>query len=93
MHRRKGTLHKKEKVKPCRCMAPLFLSIALYCAKVASYVGMIQIRYTGPGGIQPALSLLPQAPRYLSYSLCKDHDTPLPLFCQAIPFQKIQNAL
>ena len=90
MHRRKGTLQKKRKSEIMQVHGSTF---SFYCAKVASYVGMIQIRYTGPGGIQPALSLLPQAPRYLFYSLCKNHDTPLPLFCQAIPFQKLQNAL
>ena len=58
MHRRKEKEQKKQNHAGAQFHF-LFLS-----SHSTSYVGMIQIRYTGPGGFQPALSPFPQAPRY-----------------------------
>lgn len=60
-------------------------TFCFYPVTVTSYVGMIQIRYTGPGGLQPALSLLPQTPRYLCSILFTSYTIPLTTpFCQVL---------
>ena len=65
MHRRKKNSGKR-KSGTAQVHSSTF---CFYPVTVTSYVGMIQIRYTGPGGFQPALSLFPQAPRYLRSSI------------------------
>ena len=62
-------------------------------SSAASYVGMIQIRYTGPDGISQISAHFRRLPGTYDILFAVTTIRQYMPFCQAIPFQKSTNAL